>query len=84
VPFGLLIGRDIRHQLVHSIVARWIMSSGLVLAALAELSSLSLILTPAAFLLPVARFAGMSWIIGTGFKLPQSRAGITRQLAQSA
>jgi hypothetical protein len=47
---------------------------GLVLAAVAELSVFALVLAPAAFLLPVARFLGMLWMIGAGAALPKSRA----------
>jgi hypothetical protein len=85
VPFGLLIAGISVISWFIRLLPGWIAWSGLVLAALAELSSLSLILAPATFLLPVARFAGMLWIIVTGFKLQQCRAGgHTRQLAQSA
>jgi hypothetical protein len=47
---------------------------GLVVAVIAELSSFSLVFTPAAYLLPAARFPGLVWIIATGFFLPRSRA----------
>lgn len=56
------------------ILPRWLVLLGLVVAAIAELSSLSLVFTPLVYLLPVARFAGLIWIIATGFLLPRSRA----------
>jgi hypothetical protein len=56
------------------ILPRWLVLLGVVIAAIAELSSISLIFTPAAYLLPVARFAGLIWIVATGWLLPGSRA----------
>jgi hypothetical protein len=85
VPFGLLMAGISVIGWFTRLLPRWVVWSGLVLGAIAELSSLSLILTPVSFLLRVARFAGLIWIMVTGFKLPQSRAGEhRRQLAQSA
>jgi hypothetical protein len=46
---------------------------GLALAAIAELSWLSLLLPGAAYLLPAARFPAFIWILGTGALLPRSR-----------
>lgn len=56
------------------ILPRWLVLLGLAIAAIAELSSLSLVFTPLDYLLPVARFVGLIWIIATGFLLPRSRA----------
>lgn len=56
------------------ILPRWLVLLGLVVAAIAELSSLSLVFTPLVYLLPVARFVGLMWLIATGFLLPRSRA----------
>jgi hypothetical protein len=47
---------------------------GIVVAALAELSFFTLILYPAAFLLPAARVLGFVWMICVGVRLPQSRS----------
>lgn len=60
------------------ILPRWLVLLGLVVAAIAELSSLSLVFTPLVYLLPVARFVGLMWLIATGFLLPRSRAEVQK------
>jgi hypothetical protein len=47
---------------------------GLVVAAAAELSSLSIIAPPAMYLLPVGRFGGIVFLIATGASLAKSRS----------
>jgi hypothetical protein len=42
---------------------------GLILAGLAEISTLGLILPPLIWLFPIVRFPSMIWLIGTGFTL---------------
>jgi len=74
VPFGLLLAGVSVIAWFTRMLPHWLVWLGLVLAAIAELSSLSLIVTPAVYLLPVARFLGFVWIISTGFLLPRSRA----------
>jgi hypothetical protein len=51
----------------------WLMWFGLVVAALAELASLSLVLMPATYLLPLARFPAFVWMICVGVLLPTTR-----------
>jgi hypothetical protein len=48
---------------------RWLAWLGLVLAVIAELTSLYLIAPQVALLLPIARFGSYVWMIGTGFML---------------
>ena len=84
VPFGLLLAGVSVIAWFTRMLPRWLVWLGLVLAAIAELSSLSLIVTPAFFLLPVARFLGFVWIISTGFLLPRSRAEAQRKRLQHA
>lgn len=74
VPFGLLLAGVSVTAWFTRMLPRWLVWLGLVVAAIAELSSLSLILAPAVYLLPFARFLGFIWIIATGFLLPRSRA----------
>jgi hypothetical protein len=45
---------------------RWLMTSGLALVVLAELSWLTLVLEPATYLLPLARFPAFAWLIAAG------------------
>ncbi|GAB3826397.1 hypothetical protein ACFPIJ_06465 [Dactylosporangium cerinum] len=55
------------------LLPRWLAWAGLAVAAVAELATLSLLLEGAAYLLPIARFAGLAWLIVVGFKLPLHR-----------
>jgi len=43
-----------------------------VIAALSELSFLAMTIEPVQFLLPVGRFGGLLWLVGTGFLLPHT------------
>jgi len=47
---------------------------GLVIAVVAQLSTLSLLNDGAAYLLPLARFPALIWLIAAGFMLPTTRA----------
>jgi len=73
VPFGLLMAGVSVVCWFTKLLPRWLVWSGILLAAIAELASLSLIFTPAGYLLPLARFLGLVWMIATRFKLPRSR-----------
>jgi hypothetical protein len=57
---------------------------GLVIAAIAELSSLSILTPAAAYLLPAARFLGLIWLIVVGATLPSARGSRTAAKAGSA
>jgi hypothetical protein len=74
VPFGLLVAGVSVSAGIAGLVPKWIMWFGLVVAALAELSSFTLIVYAAAYLLPAARILGFAWLIGMGAMLPKSRA----------
>jgi hypothetical protein len=75
VPFGLLIaGVAVTGGLARK-VPRWVMWFGLAVAAVAELSSLSIVLAAATYLLPLARFTGFIWMIVAGATLPATRGG---------
>jgi hypothetical protein len=56
------------------LVPRWLMWFGVVVAGIAELSTLTLVAPAAAYLLPAARFPAFVWIICFGACLPKSRA----------
>lgn len=74
VPFGLLLAGVSVITWFTKALPRWLVWLGLVVATIAELSSLSLVFAPVSYLLPAARFAGLVWMIATGFLLPRSRA----------
>lgn len=74
VAFGLLIAGVSVIAWFTRMLPRWLVLLGLVVAAIAELSSLSLVFTSLTYLLPIARFVGLVWFMATGFLLPRSRA----------
>jgi len=73
VGFGLLLAGVSVPAAFARLMPRWLVWLGLVLAVLAELSSVSLVFPLAAVLLPLSRFPALVWIIGAGFTLPTSR-----------
>jgi hypothetical protein len=70
----LLAGVSVTGGLQH-LLPRWMMATGLVVAAIAELSWLCLALPSASYLLPLARFPGFAWLIVAGALLPDRRKG---------
>ncbi len=77
VPFGLLVAGVAVTGGLSRKLPRWAMWSGLFVASVAELSSLSVALGPAMYLLPIARFTGIVWLIVVGALLPSTRANRT-------
>jgi hypothetical protein len=74
VPLGLLLAGIAVPGLLARLLPSWLAWAGLVIAGIAELSTLTLLAEPAAYLLPVARFTGLAWLIAVGFMLPRQRA----------
>lgn len=74
VPFGLLLAGVAVPGLIVGLLPRWLAVAGLVLATLAEVSALALLVDGAAYLLPVARFGGLAWLIAAGVLLPKRRS----------
>jgi hypothetical protein len=73
VPLGLLLaGISIAGGLTRKL-PRWVMWFGIVLAIIAELSTLTLISAGAAFFLPLARFPAFIWMLCVAFTLPSKR-----------
>ncbi|MFF2053636.1 hypothetical protein ACFVU2_18685 [Leifsonia sp. NPDC058194] len=70
---GLLVAGMAVPALILGLVPRWLAWAGLVIAALAELSFLSLAIEPLQFLLPIGRFGGIVWLIAAGFLIPTDR-----------
>ena len=73
VPLGLLLAGIAVPAGFARLMPRWLVWSGIVVAVVAELSSLSLIFPAVSPLLPLARFPALLWLIGAGFTLPTSR-----------
>jgi hypothetical protein len=78
VGLGLLVAGMAVPALILGFVPRWLAWTGMVLAALSELSFLSLAVEPLQFLLPIGRFGGMLWLVAVGFLLPVTRAAANR------
>jgi hypothetical protein len=81
VAFGLLIAGVAVTGGLSRKVPRWVMWSGLFVAGVAELSSLSVAFDPAVYLLPIARFTGIAWLIVVGALLPSTRGSRTSREA---
>lgn len=79
VPLGLLVAGIAVPGLLAGLLPRWLAMAGLALAALAELATLALVLDPAIYLLPAARFGGLAWLIAAGALLPRRRQSTARR-----
>ena len=75
VPLGLLLAGVSLTGGLSRHLPRWLMWFGLVLAAIAELSTLTFIDERAAVLVPLARFPALIWILCVAFMLPATRQG---------
>jgi hypothetical protein len=76
--FGLLIAGVSVTGGMSRLLPSWLVWLGVVTAGLAELSTLALILEPAAYLVPIARVLGCVWLIGTAVTLPTVRGELSR------
>jgi hypothetical protein len=70
---GLLMAGIGVPALILRLTPRWLAWTGLVLAALGELSFFTLLVPGLAFMLPIVRFAGLAWLTSVGFLLPRNR-----------
>jgi hypothetical protein len=73
VTLGLLIAGIAVPSLIVGFLPRPVAWTGLVIAGLAELTTLVLIWSALSPLLPVARFTGLIWLIVVGALLPLRR-----------
>ena len=73
VPFGLLLAGVAVPGLLLGLLPRPLAWAGLALAALAELSSLTLLTSTLDATLPISRFGGLLWAIAAGVALPVTR-----------
>jgi len=72
--FGLLVAGVSVSAGLPRLIPRWLLWFGLVIAACAELSTLTVVAPAAAYLLPAARFLGLVWMIAVGATLPTIRS----------
>lgn len=71
VPMGLLIAGIAVSSGFMKVLPRWLVVSGVVIAAVGEASCLSLVFPKLLPLIPLTRFPGFIWLIIAGFKLPR-------------
>jgi hypothetical protein len=76
--FGLLIAGVSVTGGMFRLLPSWLVWLGIVTAGIAELSTLALILEPAAYLVPLARVLGCVWLIGAAVALPTVRGELDR------
>jgi hypothetical protein len=74
VPFGLLMAGIGVTAGTMRLLPRWLAVFGVTLGVIGELSSLSLVIPGALFLIPLTRFPGFVWLMAAGFGLSSSRA----------
>jgi hypothetical protein len=86
VPLGLLLAGVAVPGLILRLLPRPLAWVGLVIAGIAQLSTLVLIWPSLAVLLPIARFPALVWLIAAGVLLPRRRPATarTRPLAPSS
>lgn len=80
---GLLLAGIAVPAVILGLLPRWLGVVGLVLAALGEVSFLSLAVEPLQALLPIVRFGGGLWLIAAGFLLPLDRPRRAPRVAES-
>ncbi|MEU0518914.1 hypothetical protein [Streptosporangium sp. NPDC006007] len=74
VFLGLLVAGIAVPGLLAGLLPRPPALAGLAVAAVAELSILTLLVSDAAILLPIARFTALAWLVAAGFLLPRTRS----------
>ncbi|MBG0822616.1 hypothetical protein HS048_17915 [Planomonospora sp. ID91781] len=76
VPLGLLVAGVAVPGLLLKLLPRPVAAAGLVIAVVAELTTLTLLVPEAAYLLPV-RFAALAWLVVAAVRLPADRRRIS-------
>jgi hypothetical protein len=73
VFLGLLVAGVAVPGLLLRLLPRGVAATGLVIAAVAELATVSMVWDGAAVLLPIARFPALIWLVVAGYVLPRGR-----------
>ena len=71
---GLFLAGVSVPSLAFGLMPRWVGWFGLVVAAIAELSLISMVVPALSPLLPLARFPALAWLIAAGITMPKTRA----------
>ncbi|GAA1853376.1 hypothetical protein GCM10009813_13510 [Brevibacterium marinum] len=70
---GLLVAGIAVPSLILRLLPAPLAWAGLAIAAICELSILTMALEPLMVLIPIGRFTALAWIVATGFLLPRTR-----------
>lgn len=73
VAFGLLLAGVAVSAAFHRLLPRPVWVTGVALAVVCELATLTFAITAAAYLLPVGRFGGIVWLVVAAVQLPRER-----------
>lgn len=73
-PAGLLIAGIAIPAGFSRLLPKWMVVTGIVLAAIGEASTLTLLFPKLVLLIPLTRFPGFLWLIAAGFALPRKTA----------
>lgn len=71
---GLLLAGVSVPSMFLRLVPQWACWFGLIIAAVAEVSTLSIVFPGLSLLLPIARFSSFVWMVVAGFSIPARRA----------
>jgi hypothetical protein len=82
VGFGLLAAGVCVTSYFPRLLPRWLIALGMLVAVAGEFSSLSLVVYPANFLIPITRYLGFIWLLLAAVKLTKSRR--TEQVPRAA
>lgn len=80
---GLLIAGIAVPSVILRLVPAWLGWTGLVLAAIGELSFLAMLWNGFDALLPISRFGGLVWLSAVGFLLPRHRREVPRRASSA-
>jgi hypothetical protein len=72
-PLGLLLAGMAVPALILRLLPAWLAWTGLAVAAIAELSTFSLLTSALDATLPIGRFGGLLWLVAVSVLLPRSR-----------
>jgi hypothetical protein len=72
-PLGLLLAGVAVPALILRLLPAWLAWTGLTVAAIAELSTFSLLTSALDVTLPIGRFGGLLWLVAVSVLLPRSR-----------
>ncbi|MBM6405710.1 DUF4386 domain-containing protein [Phycicoccus sp. CSK15P-2] len=73
VGLGLLVAGVAVPGLLVQLLPRWVAVTGIALGAVGQVCTLALLVDPLAYLVPLARFGGLAWLVLAALLLPRNR-----------